>query len=72
MQDYTDRLKNYWKSNDLTFIATLDKINDNKNHECALDTDDITNFSNEILKNEEELIRVKILVAKHWLLEVNQ
>jgi hypothetical protein len=45
---------------------------DFKNHECALDTDDITNFSNEVLKNEEELIRVKLLVAKHWLLEVNQ
>jgi|TARA_Y100001954_G_C15779905_1_gene589221 hypothetical protein len=44
---------------------------DFKNYNCGLDSDNITKFSKEVLKNEEELTRVKISVAKHWLLEVN-
>jgi len=30
MKDYTEQLKNYWKSKDLAFIATLHKINENQ------------------------------------------
>ena len=30
MNNYIEQLKKYWQSNDLTFIATLHKINDNQ------------------------------------------